>query len=286
MTGWEGLAIPPYWGQDGHVDRSRLADFLRRRRAAVVPDRPSARRVAGLRREEVAERAFISTDYYTRLEQRRGPRPSEQVTAALASALQLTADERDHLFALIGHNPPIRATGIEQIDPALGLVLDSLDRGAALVTSNIGQTLLQNPLAQALFGDQTRFTGLDRSGYYRWFARPEERDIYPADVHTAQSQTYAASMRAAMDIGPDAAEMTATVTALLTISAEFAALWSRHEVHVCQQETTSVLHPVAGRIDLDCHVVFGESRRQKLLVLKPRHDIDLREIMRHAAVPV
>ncbi|WP_413116293.1 helix-turn-helix domain-containing protein [Streptomyces sp. CY1] len=87
------------------MDRSRLADFLRRRRAALVPDWPSARRVVGLRREEVAERAFISTDYYTRLEQRRGPRPSEQVTTALASALQLTADERDHLFALIGHNP-------------------------------------------------------------------------------------------------------------------------------------------------------------------------------------
>ncbi|MFJ5841328.1 helix-turn-helix transcriptional regulator [Streptomyces shenzhenensis] len=257
------------------MDRSRLADFLRRRRAALVPDRPSARRVVGLRREEVAERAFISTDYYTRLEQRRGPRPSEQVTAALASALQLTPDERDHLFALVGHNPPIRATGIEQIDPALGLVLDSLDREAALVTSNTGQTLLQNPLARALFGDQTQFTGLDRSGYYRWFARPEERDIYPADVHAAQSQTYAAGIRAAMDIGPDAAEMTATMTALLAVSAEFAALWSRHEVHVCRQETTAVLHPVAGRIDLDCHVVFGASRRQKLLVLKPRHDIDI-----------
>ncbi|MGA6152828.1 helix-turn-helix domain-containing protein [Stenotrophomonas sp. NPDC087984] len=167
--------------------------------------------VVGLRREEVAERAFISTDYYTRLEQRRGPRPSEQVTTALASALQLTADERDHLFALIGHNPPIRTTGIKQIDPALGLVLDSLDRGAAaLVTSNIGQTLPQNPLTRALSGDQTQFTGLDRSGYYRWFARPEERDIYPADVHTTQSQTYAAGIRAAMDIGPDATEMTAT----------------------------------------------------------------------------
>ncbi|MEU1304512.1 helix-turn-helix transcriptional regulator [Streptomyces shenzhenensis] len=286
MTGWEGLAVPPSPGQDEHVDRSRLADFLRRRRAALVPDRPSARRVVGLRREEVAERAFISTDYYTRLEQRRGPRPSEQVTAALANALQLTPDERDHLFALVGHNPPIRATGIERIDPALRLVLDSLDREAALVTSNIGQTLLQNPLARALFGDQTQFTGLDRSGYYRWFARPEERDIYPADVHTAQSQTYAAGIRAAMDIGPDAAEMTATVTALLTVSAEFAALWSRHEVHVCRQETTAVLHPVAGRIDLDCHVVFGASRRQKLLVLKPRHDIDLRAIVRHPAAPV
>lgn len=194
------------------------------------------------------------------------------MTAALANALHLTADERDHLFTLIGHNPPTRDTGNASIDPALRLVLDSLDRSAALITSNIGQTLLQNPLAEALLGDQTRFTGLDRSGYYRWFARPEERDIYPADIHAAQSRTYAASIRAAMDIGPDTAELTGLVEELLAVSAEFADLWSRHEVHACREETTAVLHPSAGRIDLDCHVIFfGESRRQKLLVLNPRH---------------
>ncbi|MFG1607289.1 helix-turn-helix transcriptional regulator [Actinoplanes sp. NPDC049265] len=262
--------IPLDARQDGAMDRSALADFLRRRRATLDAGSPTTRRAAGLRREEVAERAFISTDYYTRLEQRRGPRPSEQVTAALAKALRLTADERDHLFTLIGHNPPTRDSGTAPIDPALRLVLDSLDRGAALVTSNIGQTLLQNPLAEALFGDQTRFTGLDRSGYYRWFARPEERALYPVDVHAAQSRTYAASVRAALDIGPDTAEMTGLVRELLAVSTEFAALWSRHEVHACRQKTTAVLHPSAGRIDLDCHVVFGESRRQKLLVLNPR----------------
>lgn len=267
------------------MDRSGLADFLRRRRAALVPDRPAARRAAGLRREEVAQRAFISTDYYTRLEQRRGHRPSEKVTAALASALRLTADERDHLFTLVGHNPPIRATGVMQIDPALGVVLDSLDRSAALLTSNIGQTLLQNPLAQALLGDQTRFTGLDRSGYYRWFAHPQEREIYPVEVHAAQSQTYAASIRAAMDIEHDAAEVAALVTALLAVSAEFTTLWSRHEVRACKQETTAVVLPAVGRIDLDCHVVFGENRRQKLLVLNPQHGTDLREIMGRSAGP-
>lgn len=260
------------------MDRSELADFLRRRRAAVVSDRPAARRAAGLRREEVAQRAFISTDYYTRLEQRRGPRPSEQVTAALASALRLTADERDHLFTLIGHNPPIRDASTAPIDPALRLVLGALEHGAALVTSNIGQTLLQNPLGRVLFGDQTRFTGLDRSGYYRWFARPGERTIYPAEVHAAQSRTYAASIRAAMDIESDAAEMTGLVSELLAVSAEFAALWGQHEVHACRQETTAVLHPMAGRVDLTCHVVFGESRRQKLLVLEPCQGIDLQEI--------
>jgi hypothetical protein len=85
-----------------------------------------------------------------------------------------------------------------------------------------------------------------------------------------------------MDIGPDAAEVTDLVGELLTVSAEFAALWSRHEVHACRQETTAVLVPAVGRVDLDCHVVFGESRRQKLLVLDARHGIDLREIVGHS----
>ncbi|WP_033344007.1 helix-turn-helix transcriptional regulator [Catenuloplanes japonicus] len=252
------------------MDRSGLADFLRRRRAAAVPDRPGPRQTAGLRREEVAARAFISIDYYTRLEQRRGPRPSEQVAAALATALRLTADERDHLFTLIGHNPPVRDDGVTTIDPALRMLLESLDDSAAMVNSNIGQTLLQNPFARTLFGDLTRFAGLDRSGYYRWFARPGERDLYPVDVHEAQSRTYAASIRAAMDLGPDAAELAGLVSALLGVSAEFATLWSRHEVHACRAETTAILHPGAGRVDFDCHVVFGEGRRQKLLVLRPR----------------
>src|SRR3954468_16738711 len=90
------------------MDRGGAADFLRRRREALQPAdlglAPGARRRApGLRREEVAALAHMSTDFYARLEQRRGSRPSEQTTAALARALRLTPAERDHLFALAGH---------------------------------------------------------------------------------------------------------------------------------------------------------------------------------------
>jgi len=86
------------------MDRDRLADFLRRRRDALQPgdlrlSAGSRRRTQGLRREEVAGLAHMSTDFYARLEQRRGSRPSQQTTAALARAFRLTPDERDHLFA-------------------------------------------------------------------------------------------------------------------------------------------------------------------------------------------
>ncbi|MCQ0007098.1 helix-turn-helix domain-containing protein [Actinomadura madurae] len=93
------------------MEREQLADFLRRRRKAIRPaevglaDGPR-RRTAGLRREEVAMLAGMSVDYVVRLEQGRSSQPSTQLLGALARALRLTDDERDHLFHLAGHRPP------------------------------------------------------------------------------------------------------------------------------------------------------------------------------------
>jgi transcriptional regulator with XRE-family HTH domain len=89
------------------VDRDELGDFLKRKREALAPTdvglNPTARRrTPGLRREEVASLAHVSTDFYTRLEQSRGSRPSQQTVASLARALRLTPAERDHLFDLAG----------------------------------------------------------------------------------------------------------------------------------------------------------------------------------------
>ena len=88
------------------------------------------RRTAGLRREEVALLAHMSTDFYARLEQRRGSRPSEQTVGALARALRLTQDERDHLFQLAGHVAPPRGFRSDHVTPALLRVLDRLDTPA------------------------------------------------------------------------------------------------------------------------------------------------------------
>ncbi len=166
------------------MDRSGLADFLKRRRDALQPSDVGMplglrRRTAGLRREEVATLAAMSTDYYARLEQQRAPQPSEQMVAAIARALRLTLDERDHLFRLAGHTAPTRIIRSDHVSPGLMRVLDRLDDTPAQVISDIAETLVQNRLAIALLGDQTRFEGFARSSAYRWFTDPRERLIYP-----------------------------------------------------------------------------------------------------------
>ena len=108
---------------DGVIDRAGLADFLRRRRAMLrpadvgLPD-GMRRRTPGLRRDEVAQLAGMSNDYYARLEQRRGSHPSEPIVAALALALRCDSDERDHLFHSAGLTSPPRRTG-RHIRPGL-----------------------------------------------------------------------------------------------------------------------------------------------------------------------
>src|ERR1700679_2834715 len=130
------------------MDRAQFADFLRRRREALQPEdvglsRGSRRRAEGLRREEVAALCDMSVDYYSRLEQNRGPQPSEQMLASIARGLRLNLDERDHLFRLGGHNAPVRALRSEHISPVLMRVLDRLQDTPAQVMSELSETLLQ-----------------------------------------------------------------------------------------------------------------------------------------------
>jgi transcriptional regulator with XRE-family HTH domain len=135
------------------MDRTGLADFLRRRREGLRPAdvglSPGARRrTPGLRREEVAALAALSVDYYGRLEQARGPHPSVQALTSLARALRLSDDERDHLFRLAGHEAPSRRAGTRHVRPGVLLVLDRLADAAAFVVSDLGETLVQNELAR------------------------------------------------------------------------------------------------------------------------------------------
>ena len=264
------------------MDREGLAHFLRRRREQLAPGHNGSahgfsRKTRGLRREEVAELAHISTDYYTKLEQRRGARPSPEVALSLARALGLTDDERDHLFALVGHYPPGRAANDEEADPTLRRVMDSVHGIAALVGTSLGVTLAQNRLAEALLGDHQQLTGWERSAYYRWFVVPQERRLYPTDTHAETSRSFVASIRAATDVHPQAGDL---VVALRGRSPEFAALWAEHDVRACRHEEMSLLHPAVGRIDLTVEVIFGDSREQKLFLMTARgaHDAKLRAL--------
>ena len=254
------------------MDRPALADFLRRRREELRPTdvglpAGARRRTQGLRREEVATLASMSTDYYTRLEQQRGPQPSEQMLAALARALRLTGDERDYLFRVAGHNAPAPVTAAAHVAPALLRVLDRLSDTPALILSHLGETLVQNQMAEALFGDKSGYTGLARSEIYRWFTEPAERLRYPEDDRDRQSRAQVANLRAAYgSMGPrsPAGEL---VRALQKASPEFAGLWERHEVAKRFEDHKILLHPELGAIEVDCQVLFTEDQSQALLVL-------------------
>lgn len=262
------------------MDRKALAEFLVARRnslttADVGLGAGSRRRAPGLRREEVAQLAAMSTDYYTRLEQRRGPQPSTQMLASIARALRLTADERDYLHRVAGHSAPDRSANLDFVAPALLRVLDRLTDTPALIISAIGETLVQNDPARALFGDVSQFVGLERSAIYRWFVHPDqERWRYLEVDRDRQSRAQVASLRAAHGaMGPES-RAGALSRELIRRSPEFALLWEAHEVRRRFEDHKALVHPELGPIEVDCQALFTEDESQVLLVLTapPRSD--------------
>ncbi|SDM54337.1 helix-turn-helix transcriptional regulator [Allokutzneria albata] len=253
------------------MDREQLAHFLRTRREALQPEdvglpRRPRRRTSGLSRDEVAVLVGMSTDYYSRLEQQRGPKPSEQMLAAIAQGLRLSLDERDHLFRLAGHSAPTRVLRSDHVSQGLMRVLDRLTDTPALVLSDLGETLVQNWLATALLGDQTHFTGLARSSVYRWFTDPSSRAIYPEADHDHHARVQVATLRAALVRNGPGSRARALVDSLLELSPEFTALWEQHEVAVRRGEHKRVVHPELGVLDLHCQVLRTDSQDQILLV--------------------
>jgi transcriptional regulator with XRE-family HTH domain len=253
------------------MDRALLADFLRARRAALQPEdvglpRGSRRRTGGLRREELAVLAGMSADYYSRLEQQRGPTPSEQMLAALARALNLSPSEREHLFALGGHSAPRRPLRDEHVSPAMRRIVERLSDTPAMVFSRLGETLLQTRSAVALFGDYTRFNGMSRYLVYRWFTDPAQRAIYPPEDHAVRGRVFTVDIRAAYTADPTgpAGEI---VEALLAVSPEFAEVWRLHEVDVTHHhDLKHYRHPELGELELYSWRLADPDEGQDLLV--------------------
>jgi transcriptional regulator with XRE-family HTH domain len=253
------------------MDRAQLADFLRTRREALQPEdvglpRGPRRRTGGLRREEVAALSGISTDYYGRIEQERGPHPSEQMLAALARGLRLSLDERDHLLGLGGYAAPQRALRADHVDAGIMRVLDRLQDTPAMVVSGLGETLVQTPPALALFGDETSYDGLDRYIVHRWFTRPATRAVYPEDDHPLHGRQFTADLRTALvreGAGSRAAQI---VDSLLGQSPEFAEIWAEHEVGRAHSKVKRLVHPEVGELEVYCQVLFELDQSQGLLV--------------------
>ncbi|NUT52726.1 MAG: helix-turn-helix domain-containing protein [Saccharothrix sp.] len=259
------------------MHREQLADFLRRHREAIrpaevgIPGGPR-RRAAGLRREEVAMLAGMSTDYVVRLEQGRSSRPSPQLLAALARALRLSDDERDHLFHLAGHRPP-PADGVARLARA-GLIrmLDLLGDTPAMVLSDLGEILAQNRASVLLTGDWTGLSGDRRFVVYRWFTDPAARAGCPPEEREHHSRQLVADLRATAGRRSGDAAVTGLVDRLRAASADFRGLWAEHEVAVRRADRKTFLHPRAGRLVMDCETLLTPDRSQQLLVLTPADD--------------
>ncbi|MEV4476961.1 helix-turn-helix transcriptional regulator [Nonomuraea sp. NPDC049504] len=247
-----------------------LAAFLKTCRARVRPadvglPAGTRRRVPGLRREEVAQLAGLSADYYTELERGRGAQPSAQTLAALARALRLGGDERDHLFHLAERPVPAVHGTTTHVQPSMLAMLDRLVTTPAMIITDLHATLVQNDLAAALIGRHPMRQGPKASYVYRWFTDPAARALYPPEEHPHHSRVFVSDLRAVAarrGRDPHVAQM---VAALRRRSAEFAALWDTHDVALRRADHKRLVHPVLGIIEVDCHSLFSEDGRQRLL---------------------
>jgi hypothetical protein len=211
----------------------------------------------------------MSPDYYARLEQGRGPQPSTMLLTSLARALRLTVDERDHLFHLAGHHAPPRISGDEHVGRGILRLLDGLRDLPALVASDLNVVLAQNPMADALLGEQTSFSGLARSCTYRWFTDSEMRGRYPVEDHEHESRALVDDLRATLAARPADPVADELVGALRARSAEFAALWAQHDVAVRRSDRKRILHPAVGLVELDFDVLATDRQDQRLIVYSP-----------------
>jgi transcriptional regulator with XRE-family HTH domain len=254
------------------MDRGGLGDFLRSRRELLQPADVGMvvgprRRTPGLRRFEVAQLAGMSPDYLARLEQGRAAAPSVALVAALARALRLSRDERDHLFRLSGHHAP-PAGSDEHVSRVLLRLLDDLATLPALIASDLNVVLAQNALADALLGEQTGLRGYARSCTYRWFTEPAFRARLPVDDHESESRAQVDDLRATVAARGGDRFAAGLVRALHAASPEFTRLWAQHDVAVRRSGRKQIVHPSVGLVELDFDIL-ATADAQRLVVYSP-----------------
>lgn len=261
-------------GQTGDMDKQELGAFLRSRRERLRPEDvglPSGarRRTPGLRREEVAVLAHISTEYYVRLEQGRAPRPSGEVLAGIAGALRLTDAESDHLHVLAGTAPTRTGLHRRDVRPSILTLLERLPQTAGFVTSALFEVLAWNDLAAALMEDFAEVAPEDRNLARRAFLTPTRDDgvmLYGVSDVMEFRQNVVMELRSTFARYPSDPEVTGLVEELRAGSSEFARLWERHDVQATQMLTKTFHHPVVGAITVDCDSLALTDRDQHLVL--------------------
>jgi transcriptional regulator with XRE-family HTH domain len=253
------------------VDRQELAAFLRSRReriSAADVGLPAGRRrrTPGLRREEVAQLAYISTEYYTRLEQARAPRPSREVLAGLARALRLSEAERGHLHHLAGAPPGPPPGPRREVHRDILDLLDRLPQAAVMVLSATYEVIAWNDLAAALMGDFSALSPRERNLIRYAFLNGSRPPVLAEADRAAFANEAARRLRAAAARYPGAREVEELVSELLDGSAEFARLWASHDVSPGPSLRKTLHHPLVGPITLNCHVLDISDRDQQVVI--------------------
>lgn len=254
-----------------YVDKAQLADFLRIRRERLRPDDvglPAGfrRRTPGLRREEVASLATMSTDYYTRLEQARGPRPSRPVLSGLARALRLTDAERDHLFRLAGEQPAPPPGPPAEVRSGVLRMLGRLDVPGLVLDAKY-DVLAWNALAAALLTDFSAVPRKHRNLLrLRFLDGTTQADRFGEAATETFAREVAADLRATTGRYPDDPALAGLVDDLTSGSPEFAKLWAAHEVQTQQTLCQTINHPLVGRIEVCCEVLVIPERDQRVIL--------------------
>jgi transcriptional regulator with XRE-family HTH domain len=247
--------------------QDQLGEFVRTRRARVVPelvglDAGVRRRVPGLRREELARLAHVSSDYVVRLEQGRIGRPSSDILEALASALLLDEAERHHLFRLAAASEPAAGGGDgTEVRPGLALLVHSLEPAPAVLLSRRLDLLVWNPTAEALLGP----FGAERNYARLVFGDPATHALH-ADWDEAARQTIALLRFAAARHPEDAA--LGELIAELSLESEIAAhWWETHDVAQKRHGKKRYIHPAVGPLTLHYEAVVLPDDGDQLLTI-------------------
>jgi transcriptional regulator with XRE-family HTH domain len=251
------------------VNQYELGVFLRARRAELSPsdvDLPEGgrqRRVAGLRREEVAQLAAISIDYYTRLEQGR-IQPSAPVLASLARVLRLTDDQRAYMSELVGAPTRSRRRTKQKVKPYLKRILSHID-APAIVMTPIHDVLAWNPLAAALMVDFGEVPERERNFVYLLFTDPRLRSLYPEWEELARAVVSYLRMDAARK--PDDPRLAELVGDLSVRDAQFRQWWAGTTVATKRRGSRRYTHPIVGEIVLEWDALTSDAEPDQQIVV-------------------
>jgi transcriptional regulator with XRE-family HTH domain len=253
------------------MDRTELGTALRTWRERLRPadvGLPAGvrRRTPGLRREEVAGLAGMSVDYLTRVEQGRGPRPSEAVLGGLARALRLTDAERDHLFGLAGIAPPGPGRIRSAVRPSVQRLMDRFTDLPAFLLDAKRDVLAWNPLAAALLGDFSAVPPARRNIVWQAFLGDHGRVDASPEVRERLDRAMVSDLRRAAARYPDDPGLARLIAELRAGSDRFERLWTLRELDERHGDTKRIRHPQLGLLELDCNVLHVQGDDQVLLV--------------------